>query len=183
VGFVEIPKAGLYTLYAFATPGAGLSFLADGCASSILCPAPGARLAWRPVLTRRFEAGRHHLDLMLGAGARVEGLRLELKRDAPEDYAVALRSLGFDPGPPGPVEAARASEAERFVKNRRAERTVQGCGDLPLPPPSPLSAPALTAGAPTGPQPPGNTGATPDVPPFPLVDPQAPASPVRPVGS
>jgi hypothetical protein len=134
------------------------------------------------VLTRRFEKGRHHVDLTLGAGARVEGLRLELKRDAPEDYVTALRSLGFDPGPAGPVGNARAAEAIHFLKDRRRDQPQRSCGDLPVDPPAPLTTPALVAGAPQGNPRPGNTG-TPPRPLFPLVDPQEPASPVVPVGS
>lgn len=180
VGFVEIPRSGLYTLYAFSTPGAGLSFLADGCSRAVLCPQDGASLAWRPMLTRRFEEGRHHVDVTLGAGARVEGLRLERKRDDVAGYVAALRSLGFDPGPAGPVTRARAGEAVRFLKQRRGEDPALQCGDLPIDPPRPETAPALVAGVPAAVQ----TGAAafPSLPPLPLVEPQTPASPVVPVG-
>jgi len=186
VGFVEIPRAGLYTLYAFASAGDGLSFLADGCSKSVFCPVAGSGLAWRPVLSRRFEAGRHHVDITLGAGARIEGMRLELKRDDVGDYVTALRSLGFDPGPPGPVTGAAAAEAIRFLKRRRAEDPALKCGDVPLsPPPTVAAPPALVAGVPQPVQPGGGGGGVGPVDPgvtFPNVDPQEPASPVVPVG-
>lgn len=188
VAFVDVSEPGLYTLSAFATLGEGLSFLADGCSKSVLCPQAGGGLSWRPVLTRRFEAGRHHVDLRVGAGARVEGLRLERKRDAVQDYVATLRSMGFDPGPPGRLERARAAEAIRFLRRQRDEDPRLDCGDVPFGVPAAVVTappPALVAGAPQG----GGVQATnpgavssPPQPIFPIVEDQQPASPVVPIG-
>jgi hypothetical protein len=83
-------------------------------------------------MTAMFGAGRHFFNVTMGAGASVERLRAELKKDRPADYVATLRRLGFDVGPAGPVSRARAVDAMHFVQQRRMEM-VGACGDVVAP--------------------------------------------------
>jgi hypothetical protein len=108
----------------------------DGCQKAILCPQPeraAAGPAWRPVLTAPFTAGRHTFVVTLPPGAELGRVRLERKKDAPEDYRAALARVGFDVGGPGPISRERAGAAMEFIRDHRRRLPRTGCGDVPPP--------------------------------------------------
>lgn len=181
---VVLKEAGLYTLSAFGTAGAGQRWVTDACRKAVVCPSTSS--GWRVVMSQPMSAGRHTLAVNLGDGAVVERLRLERKKDAPSDYLATLRRLGFDPGPDGPVARDKAVAAMGFVRAKHRERVGKLCGDPTLPEFTPPAG-AQVAGA--GTQQAGRPVAPPNPPPPPalfspsLLPPQEPASPVSPVGA
>jgi hypothetical protein len=186
---VDLPDAGLYSVSAFASPGAGQRWLADGCRKAVVCPGQGS--GWRPIMSQGFAAGRHTVLLTLGDGATVERVRFELKKSAPADYVATLKRLGFDPGPDGPVARGRALDAARFVRDQRRSLEASLCGDEVFFEETPATLPTQVASAaepPGGPQqpppqpPPQPPG--PVEPPIgpPVLPPQPPGSPTQPTG-
>lgn len=175
---VDFPVAGLYTLYAFVTPGNGQRWLADACRKAIVCPA--SRSGWRAVMTQPFGKGRHTLTVALADGAAVERLRLERKKESPTDYVATIRRLGLDPGPAGPVTRDKALEAARFIRDRRRQLLAQLCGDAVRvqegapPPAQPAATSVAQPAAPAAPSVPNPLGPV-------MLPPQEPASPVVPV--
>jgi hypothetical protein len=173
---IEIPEAGLYTIYGFLTPGAGQRWLVDGCRKAVVCQ--GDRVGWKPVLSQSFSAGRHSLIVSLGGGGGLERIRVERKKNSPSDYVATARRLGLDPGPGGAISRDTAISAMDFIADRRDEVL---CGDevvvdeTPLPPPLLADLPD-----PTAPVPPAS-GLPPVFVNQPLLPPQAPASPIEPV--
>ena len=173
---VDLPEAGLYTLSAYGVTGTGQRWVADGCRKAILCPSETA--GWRVVMSQPFGAGRHTFTVALTAGAVVERVRLERKKERAPDYVAALRRLGFDPGPEGPVSWDKALAAMRFIQDQRPSLLARLCGDVVLPEiggPSPQVAEAGAAAAPpprVGPLPPPPIGSV-------LLPPQPSASPVK----
>jgi hypothetical protein len=131
-------------------------------------------------MTADFTAGRHFFTVTLGSGAAVERLRLERRKSAPQDYLAAVKRLGFDPGPEGPITREKASEAARFVAAKLKESSGADCGDVGLD----TSVQVADAGEPGGLTPPPITPIPPGVPPPaigpPPIPPQPPASPVQP---
>jgi hypothetical protein len=123
----ELPEPGLYSVTGFVSPGAGQRWLVDGCRKAIVCPGPTT--GWRPILSQVFAAGRHTIVLTLGDGAVFERLRIERKKSAPADYVAALKRLGFDPGPDGPVARSRALDAVGFIRGQRRSQLAALCGD------------------------------------------------------
>ena len=180
---VDLPEAGLYSVSALVSAGDGQRWLADGCRKAVVCRAEGMR--WRPILNQPFSAGRHTLIVTLGDGAAIERVRFEQKKAAATDYVAALRRLGFDPGPDGPVTRDKALDAMRFVRDRRLERLVDLCGDRQLFDERSAMAPPQVAQAPLVPPPlPPGGGAGPVSPPIgpPVLPPQPPATPTEPTG-
>jgi hypothetical protein len=182
---VDLPEAGLYSVTAFVSPGAGQRWLADGCRKAIVCPGP--RAGWRPILSQTFAAGRHTLVLTLGDGASVERVRFEQKKSAPSDYVATLVRLGFDPGPEGPVARGRALDAMRFVREQRRGLLASLCGDDVHFEETSTAPPVQVADTtPIGPAPPPIPPIGPVLPPIgpplepPLLPPQPPATPVTP---
>jgi hypothetical protein len=186
-GVIEVPRRGLYTLSVFGELGGGQSWLTDACRKSVLCPRPLAGAGWRPLLTAEFTAGRHFLSGTLAEGASLGRVRLERKKASGADYVAALRRLGFDPGPEGPITREKAIEAMRFLERRRLGALAL-CGDIVIPGPPPPGAVLVAQAQPPGqggeaggaPQPPGPGGPT--EPPIgsPVLPPQQVMSPVRP---
>ena len=178
----ELPEAGLYSVTAFLTPGAGQRWLADGCRKAIVCPEP--RSGWRPVMSQAFAAGRHTLVLTLGEGASLELIRIEKKKGEPSDYVATLKRLGFDPGPDGPVSRARALDAMRFIREQHSRRVSELCGDVPKEPPTALPTQAAGASPIAQPprQPPGRAAPAPIGQTPPVLPPQQPGSPTQPSG-
>jgi hypothetical protein len=177
----DLPEAGLYSVTAFVTPGAGQRWLTDGCRKATVCPA--SRSGWRPIMSQDFAAGRHTLVLTLGESAALERLRAERKKSEPSDYVSTLRRRGFEPGPDGPVARDRALDAMRFIREERRQLAAELCGDVPLEEP-PTALPTQAAGAtPIATQPPRQPPGT-VLPPIgpPVVPPQPPASPTQPSG-
>jgi hypothetical protein len=177
---VELPEAGLYSITALASSGAGQRWLADGCRKAIVCP--GQDAGWRPIMSQTFAAGRHTLLLTLGDGATVDRVRFEMKKSEPSDYVATLKRLGFDPGPDGPVARSRALDAMRFVREQRRNLLASLCGDVP-PEPTPTALPTQVAGTLLPTQPPGRPlGPGGGDPPLglPLLPPQPPATPSTP---
>jgi hypothetical protein len=133
---LDLPVAGLYTISAYGTTGAGQGWLADACRKAVVCPPrdprEAARADWRPVLTAPFDAGRHTFAVTLRAGAAVTRARAELKRNSGADYVETLRRLGLDVGE-GLVSRATAEEAKALVERRTAEILAGRCGDLVRP--------------------------------------------------
>ena len=136
--FLELPEAGLYTVSVLGEAGGGQSWKADACRKAVWCRtasvpgAPTEATAWHPLMTTTFGAGRHFFSATLSPGSSVRRLRAERKRDGPADYVATLRRLGFDVGPAGPINRARAVDAMQFVQQRRLE-SVGACGDIPAP--------------------------------------------------
>ena len=174
---VELPEAGLYSVTAFVSPGAGQRWLVDGCRKAVVCPGQGT--GWRPIMSQVFAAGRHTLTLTLGDGATVERVRLEKKKSEPSDYVATLKRLGLDPGPDGPVARGRALDAMRFVHEHHRGLLASRCGDEVLFDETPTALPTQVAGAiPTGPVLPPAQPINPTEPP--ILPPQPPATPVAP---
>jgi hypothetical protein len=179
----ELPEPGLYSVSGFVSPGAGQRWLADGCRKAVVCP--GQTSGWRPILSQVFAAGRHTIVLTLGDGAVFERLRIEKKKGEPADYVAALKRLGFDPGPDGPVARSRALDAVAFVRGQRRAVLASLCGDLvpfeetPTALPTQVAGPTATTpgtGTGGGAQPPGQP-ALPEPPVGPpILPPQPPAS-------
>jgi hypothetical protein len=141
MAMVNLPEAGLYTVWVYGYIGGGQSWLADRCRKAVLCPTTPPRLTgWSPLMTEDLIAGPHTFVVTLGPEAAVRALRLERKRSGPYDYAAALARLGFEPGPAGPATRPKVLEAASFVEARRRAR-IDSCGDIP--PPLVLTAGAL----------------------------------------
>jgi hypothetical protein len=178
----EVPEAGLYSVSAFVTPGAGQRFLVDGCRKAVVCPSDST--GWRPIMSQTLAAGRHTLVLTLADGASLERLKLEGKKSAASDYVATMRRLGFDPGPQGPVARSRALDAMRFVRDQRRTRMASLCGDRVFIDDSIAGLPAQIAGGAVVPgQPPGEPtgpGEGPAQPP--VLPPQPASSPTTPGG-
>jgi hypothetical protein len=137
VVFVDIPEAGLYTLFAFGIKGAGQSWTADACLKAVVCAEKDTRAdvsEWRPVLTAQFAAGRHAFSVLLAPGAVIQRVRVERKKESPADYVATLRRLGFDVGPAGPMPRDRAVDAMRWLEKSSAPMKEALCGDIVLPP-------------------------------------------------
>jgi hypothetical protein len=133
---VDFPEAGLYTLSAFGLKGAGQSWTADSCLKSVVCADRDVQTdtaEWRPVLTAQFAAGRHAFSVLLAPGAVIQRARVEMKKETPADYVAALRRIGFDVGPAGPMPRDRAVDAMRFLEKRVAPMKETRCGDVVLP--------------------------------------------------
>jgi hypothetical protein len=188
---IDLPAEGLYTLSCFGERGRGMRWLADSCLKAVLCPPEeplGAQ--WHEIVTARFTAGRHTMDVTLAPGAAIQRLRIERKKDGPEDYEGALARLGFDVGAPGPISRDRAVDLMNFIRAQR--RLMAGldryCGDTIEA--EVASTQQMASGGPFGSLPggviagpgtvPPPTG--PGVPPIapPVIPPQDPASPVTP---
>jgi len=193
----EIPRDGLYSVYAYGESAGGQTWTADGCQKATVCPSGGGA-RWWPVLTNRFEPGRHSLAVRLAPGSAVERVRVVRKKDSPEDYLGALRRLGLDLGDePGPVTRRQAADAMDFIEKKRRETQSAFCDEVePVDPFAGVtvaggSGGILTPGVPppfTG-TPPTPGGGNPPIPPTggdgfpPGVGPpgtQPPASPVIP---
>jgi hypothetical protein len=127
--YVDVPRGGLYTVSIFGVTQGGQSWLADGCRKAVICPDGQSTPTWRTVMTQELQAGPHSFVVTLAAGAAVERLRLERKKDTPGDYAATVEDLGFDLGPDGPFSRARALDAISFVRGQRALVTAR-CGDV-----------------------------------------------------
>lgn len=185
VVFVDLPEAGLYSLYVFGN-ATGQSWLADSCRKAVLCSnerlVPDKAAEWRHVLTNPFTAGRHFFTVSLTAGAVIERLRIERKKDSAADYVATLKRLGFDAGPGGPVARAKAVDAMEWLQHQRTTSLSGACGDIELPT-NTLVADGPTAGPPPGgitpPTTPGNPG--PVSPPLgsPVIPTQPAASPIQ----
>ena len=143
----EIPRAGLYSVFAYGDAAGGQSWIADGCQKATVCPSEGSA-RWWPVLSNRFEPGRHSLAVRMHAGSVVQRVRVVRKKDSPEDYLGALRRLGLDlDQEPGPISRARAADAMDFIEAKRREALGELCGEV-----GPVEAVSsgLLAGAPGG---------------------------------
>lgn len=183
VVFVDVPEAGLYTVSTFGVQ-AGQSWLADACLKSVVCAerTASSEPEWRVLMTTELTAGRHFFTVTLANGAAVERLRLERRKNGPADYVAALKRLGFDPGPDGPITRAKAIEAMTFVAGKRSEAPANECGDITLPDGGVLAADAGLPGPGTIPGPalaPPTVGQPPLGPP-PVLPSQPPASPTQP---
>jgi hypothetical protein len=181
----DIPEPGLYTLSAFVSPGSGQRWLVDQCRKAMVCP--GGATGWRAILSQSFSTGRHTLVVGLADDAMLQTVRIEKKKASPQDYVAALRRLGFDAGPAGPISQERAIDAMRFLRDRRRASQSQLCGDTVevdetgLPPaPQIVQVPAPSNQGPGAPPPPVIPPVPPPIGP-PILPPQEPASPTQPV--
>jgi hypothetical protein len=177
---IDVPEPGLYSIEAFLSPGAGQRWLLDGCRKAIVCPGEGA--GWRPLLAQVLGRGRHLLVVTLAEGASFDRIRVERKKDSASDYVAALRRLGFDAGPEGPVSRVTALAAARFVQEKRTRLLALACGDtVPRTPPAASPVPSLQAVVTPPAVPPL---VQPPVPPLgpPIIPPQEPATPTLPSG-
>jgi hypothetical protein len=180
---IDAPEPGLYVVEGHVTPGRGQRWLLDGCRKAMVCP--GESAGWRPVLSQVLSRGRHTLVVTLAEGASLDVVRVERKKDEPTDYVAALRRLGFDPGPEGPVSRATALEAARFVRGKHRERLASTCGDTvprfaglePRIAQQPAGAPPVVPPATLPPGPPIGPPIGP-----PVLPPQPPATPTLPSG-
>jgi hypothetical protein len=184
VVFIELPDPGLYTISVFGSEGAGQSWLADACRKAVVCkpadPVAAQEPQWKVLMTAPFSAGRHFFTVVLREGAAVQRLRAERKKETPEDYVAALRRIGFDVGPSGPIPRAKAVDAMRFLQRRAKELMSPVCGDVVVPQTLVAGTVGLEQGAPVpGPQtvPPESGVAPPIVVPLPGVTPEPPPVP------
>lgn len=128
---VDIPEPGLYTLSVFGVPGNGQRWMADGCRTQLVCPSSEPIARWRVVLSEELGEGRHFFSVALGADSLIERIRIEQRKDDPEDYVAALSRLGLDLGTPGgEITRDQAEEARRFVGRRQASIVAELCGTL-----------------------------------------------------
>lgn len=195
VAFINIPEDGLYSVYVLGDEGGGQRWLADGCLKAILC-SRGVRastsLEWRPILTARFRAGRHYLAVNLTPGSAVARLRIEKKKDSPDDYVATLKRVGFDVGPDGPISRSRAVDAMNFVRGRKGDflgdlcgpeldRRIQvatgGAGIVAQQPAGPVPGPGANPPETGDPLPPVNEPVDPDFTPAPTTTPPTPEPP------
>jgi hypothetical protein len=191
VVYADIDKPGLYAVSVWTVEGEGQTWLADSCHRADICPSGDPTPKWRTILTTDFNAGRHSFAVLLTNGATVGQLRLQRLKTTSIDYVATLKRLGFDVGPAGPINRAKANEAREWLETKWKEKlaSTQQCviqtslgrvtasgrlaGGIVLAPVP------LTPGPPT--TPPGG-GPPPLVPPIPpLIPPQPPATPVLPV--
>jgi hypothetical protein len=186
---LELPMDGLYSVWVFGLEGAGQRWTAAGCRKAVICPPERETLPrWHHVLTSPFAGGRHILAVTLGAGATVQRIRVERKRDAGEEYIATLLRLGFDVGTTNPVPRALAVDAMNFIKTQRRQLLGEekDCWDIEMP-----DADAVVTGAPAPTVPPVPPGVIPPVVPPPPgttgplgppeIPPQVPASPTTPL--
>jgi hypothetical protein len=175
---VDVKADGLYTLDTYGGEGRGQRWLADACRKAVLCPplTETTTSEWREILTGRFGVGRHMLAVTLAPGAVVQRIRMVRLKDAPEDYAVTLKRLGFDVGTESPAPRQVAVAAMNFVRDERRRRLGEDrlCGDT-----IEVGVPVNLAGATTGGgspivQPPGPPVVPPVVPPPPPPPPPPP---------
>jgi uncharacterized membrane protein YgcG len=129
----DIPEDGLYTLSVFGVPGRGQRWTLDACRKCLVCPSTDPLPRWRVILSGELQKGPHAFAATLGPDTVVERLRLEQKKDAPADYVGAVERLGLELGPAGPVTRQKAEEARRFLERRRAQQTIELCGDILAP--------------------------------------------------
>jgi hypothetical protein len=186
----DIAEAGLYTLSVYGVPGNGQRWVVDGCRVEVVCPSSDALSQWRVVLSGELGEGRHYFSATLGSNAVIERIRLERKKDAPEDYVGTVERLGLDLGPAGDVTREKAEEARRFLERGRGAREAALCGPI-LEPGTLVSELAAGAGPGGGEGGTGsgggsgggggNGGGSNPVPP-PVIPPLPPASGTLPVG-
>ncbi len=179
VVMADLPEAGLYTLSFFGTKGGGQSWGADQCRRAVLCPDVESVAKWHTILSGEFSTGLHTFRAVLGAGAVVERLKLERKKDKASDYVGTLRRLGLELGPDGPVARERADEAWQFVRGRRASDVDQSCGEVVLKDTQVASAGPAAGSVPGVVLPPGIPNVDPPIGP-PVLPPVPPASPILP---
>jgi hypothetical protein len=127
---VDVPSAGLYTLSVWGVPSTGQRWLVDGCQACRICPLPDPTPRWRTILSGHLQKGRHVFSALLGAGAIIQRLRLEPKKESAADYRATLERLGLALGPDGPITRAKAEEARRFIERRHAQQVQNECGDI-----------------------------------------------------
>jgi hypothetical protein len=175
----ELPEAGLYTLSFFGTKGGGQSWGADRCRRAVLCPDVDSIAKWHTILSGEFSSGLHTFSVVLGAGAAVERLRLERKKDSAADYVATVRRLGLELGPDGPVARERADAAWQFVRGRHGSGIEESCGEVVLSDTQVASAGPAAGAPPGGAVPPGVPPGNPPIGP-PVLPPVPPASPILP---
>ncbi len=126
----DVPETGLYTLSVYGVPGGGQRWMADGCRKCIVCPSADPLPRWRVILSAQLQKGQHLFSTSLGPDTVVERIRLEQKKDTPLDYVATVDRLGLELGPAGPVTREKAEEARRFLERRRAQQTMELCGEI-----------------------------------------------------
>ena len=179
---VDIPETGLYTLSVFGTGTGGQRWIADSCRTSLICPNIDPLARWRDVLTGIFPKGQHYFSASLGPDTVVERIRIQQKKDAPEDYLATVERIGLELGASGPITREKAEEARRFLERRASQRERELCGDILRPGTLVAELTPNVSGAGTGGGagggPGGNPGGGGDVPP-PVIPPLPPGSPVN----
>ena len=130
--FLDLPESGLYAVSVFGVSGGGMRFIADACRKAVLCAEPERTTGpqWRQVFSGQFAAGRHFMTVNLGAGAAIQRIRVERKKEALADYLATVRRLGLDLGADGPTSREKAVEAMRFIKARRGLEPSSLCQDV-----------------------------------------------------
>ena len=179
---VDIPETGLYTLSVFGTGTGGQRWIADSCRTCLICPNIDPLARWRDVLTGIFPKGQHYFSASLGPDTVVERIRIQQKKDAPEDYLATVERIGLELGASGPITREKAEEARRFLERRASQRERELCGDILRPGTLVAELTPNVSGAGTGGGagggPGGNPGGGGDVPP-PVIPPLPPGSPVN----
>lgn len=123
----NVSAAGLYAVSAWTAGGEGQSWLADSCRRADLCPNANQTPSWRTALTSDFNVGRHSFAVLLTNGARLGRLRLQRLKTSPEDYVDALKGVGFDAGPKGPITREKAREAMDWLRARWKQDLENRC--------------------------------------------------------
>lgn len=179
IATVELPEPGLYVVSALGAPGAGQRWLLDSCRSAGVCAGDSGGV-WRTLASQWFAAGRHTLEVTLGAGASVQAVRLERKKSRPADYLAALARLGAPGLAAGAVSRATALDLARFVADARRQALGAEClQPLPLEPATTRVAGRAPAEVPA-PQPPDPPRPVPPPIDTPILPPQEVATPTQP---
>jgi len=195
--YADIEVAGLYAVSVWTAEGEGQTWLADSCRRSDICPSGSLAPRWRTIITSNFNVGRHSFSVLMAQGAMVGRLRLQRLKGEPQDYVAALKRVGFDAGPQGPITRAKATEAMDWLRGRWKQKQVDAlvCSIQPSLGRAPIAGQLAGGGAtttspvvqpptvgPPGTEGPGpGPGTPPTLPPPVPTDPQPPATPVLPV--
>jgi hypothetical protein len=124
------PENGLYSVFVLGRFPGAQKWAVDACREAILCPLTtgGDGLQWRPVATLPLVAGRHFISVAMMPGTMIARVKMERKKEGPPDYIGALKRVGFDVGPEGPITRKKALEAMDFVRTHlAADPATAGC--------------------------------------------------------
>jgi hypothetical protein len=169
----QVPEAGLYTVSVKGNLNGGQQWTADGCKKQVVCTGSRRGTAageWTPVLSSDFTAGPHAVAVRLGPNSTVEAVRVQRKQAGADAYVAALKGLGLELGPDGPVTRSKMVDAVDFLRKENRASMGASCAGVAPPQPNPPSGQRVThiavpgQSAPTAGEPPTVPGVSPFVP-------------------
>jgi hypothetical protein len=169
----QVQEAGLYTVSVKGNLNGGQQWTADGCKKQVVCAASQRRAPageWTPVLSSDFTAGPHAVAVRLGPNSTVEAVRVQRKQADSKAYVAALKNLGLELGPDGPVTRGKMVDAADFLRRENRANMGASCTEVAPPQPNPPSGQQVThievpgQPAPTAGEPPTVPGVSPFVP-------------------